>query len=529
MTERTYVAVDLKSFYASSECADRHLDPLTTNLVVADTTRTEKTICLAVSPSLKAYGISGRARLFEVIQRVDAINTKRLYAYRNYLKAMNNPNYKTAQLGTESFFAQELEKDPSLKLSYIIAPPRMQRYEDISSLIYSIYLKYISSEDIIVYSIDEVFIDVTAYLSHYGMTAHELAMTMIREVLYTTGITATAGIGTNLFLAKVAMDIVAKHIPADKDGVRIAELDEQSFREQLWNHTPITDFWRVGNGYASKLEANNMFTMGDVALCSCGFDPVTGKQSDHYSEDLLFSLFGVAAETLIDHAWGYEPCTVDVIKAYKPENKSISSGQVLKEPYKYEKAKLIVKEMTDLLVLDLVKKDLMTDKIVLTIGYDAASLTQPGIKYTGSVVKDRYGRIIPKHAHGTESLKNYIGGNGYSSSTADIMKAVMVLFDRIVDHSLLVKRVNIVAANVRKVKEAMEEISCEQLDIFTDYAALEKRREADEKKRKEEHDLQLAMIEIKDKYGKNAILKGMNFVEGGTTIERNDQIGGHRA
>lgn len=527
----TYVAIDLKSFYASSECADRCLDPLTTNLVVADLSRTEKTICLAVSPSLKAYGIPGRARLFEVIQKVKAVNAKRLIAYRNYLKLRHNPDYKTAQLGTESFNANALASDPSAKLGYIVAPPRMQRYEDVSSLIYSIYLKYVSAEDIIVYSIDEIFADVTNYLDLYRMTAHELAMTMIREVLYTTGITATAGIGTNLFLAKVAMDIVAKHCQPDKDGVRIAELNEQSFREQLWDHAPITDFWRVGSGYCKKLATYGMYTMGDVALCSVGLDPSTGRPSNYYSEDFLFQLFGVNAEVLIDHAWGREPCDVEVVKNYRSDSKSISSGQVLKEPYNYEKTKLIVKEMTDLLVLDLVKKGLMTDQIILTVCYDRESLTRPGIHYTGPIVKDHYGRPIPKHAHGTANLKGVVTNpNGYTSSTVEIMKAAMALFEKIVNKDLLSRRINIVAGRVKPAEEvANEEPVYEQLDIFTDYAALEKKREEDKKKLEEEHNLQLALLKIKSKYGKNAILKGMNLEEGGTTIERNGQIGGHRS
>lgn len=517
----TYIAIDLKSFYASVECADRHLDPLTTNLVVADITRTEKTICLAVSPSLKAYGISGRARLFEVIQKVKEINSMRLKAYRNHLKSLNNPDYKTAELNMESYNAKALANDLSLKLSYIVAPPRMQRYEDISSFIYSIYLKYISSDDIIVYSIDEIFADVTNYLELYHMTAHDLAMTMIREVLYETGITATAGIGTNLYLAKVAMDIVAKHCSPDKNGVRIAELTEQTYREKLWTHTPITDFWRVGRGYSKKLAENNMFTMGDVALCSVGLNPFNGEASDLYTEDLLFKLFGVNAEILIDHAWGYEPCTVENVKSYKSDNKSISSGQVLKEPYDYEKARLIVKEMTDLIVLDLAQKELMTNKIALTAGYDHESLTQSYIHYTGPVVKDYYGRDIPKHAHGTENLKEY------TCSTAIISDAVLKLFDEIINHDLLIRRINIVMCNVKNAKEINNnEAIYEQLSIFTDYENLKKENPEQQIK---EHELQLALLKLKRKYGKNSVLKGMNYEKGGTTIERNSQIGGHKA
>lgn len=535
-SDRIYIAIDLKSFYASAECADRNLNPLTTNLVVADLSRTEKTICLAVSPSLKAHGISGRARLFEVVQRVKEVNAARLAAYRQRLCAIHKgdpsagSDWSNADFTSESFSAPALEEDPSLKLSYIVAPPRMARYEEVSTQIYSIYLKYIAPEDIIVYSIDEVFIDATSYLSTYSMSAHELAMTMIREVLYTTGITATAGIGTNLYLAKIAMDIVAKHAPADKDGVRIAEIDEISYRKLLWTHRPLTDFWRIGPGYRSKLEEYGMYTMGDVARCSVGQDP-GGRPSNYYTEDLLYRLFGVNAEILIDHAWGWEPCTVDLIRDYKPDSKSISSGQVLKEPYTFGKARLVMKEMTDLLVLELVDKGICTDQIVLTVGYDRESLTRPGISYRGPVVKDHYGRRIPKHAHGTVNLKEYTADNsGFTSSTAEIMQAVLHLFDQIVNKDLLVRRMNITANHVFPVNELKNSTeNYEQLDLFTDYAALKEKQAEEKARREKEHSLQLAMLKVKKKYGKNAMLKGMNLEKGATAVERNGQIGGHRA
>lgn len=498
----TYLCIDLKSFYASVECVTRGLDPLTTNLVVADVGRTEKTICLAVTPSLKAYGIPGRARLFEVIQKVEQINRQRKY---------NAPHHK---LNCESYNADMLARNPSLALSYIAAPPRMAYYMEYSTRIYEVYMKYIAPEDIVVYSIDEVFMDVTDYLNTYKLSAHDLAMKIILDVLDTTGITATAGIGTNLFLCKVAMDIMAKHIPADENGVRIAELDEMSFRKNLWSHRPLTDFWRVGNGYANKLEVNGMFTMGDVARRS-----IT-------DEDLLYKLFGKNAELLIDHAWGWEPCTIEAIKAYKPSTNSLGSGQVLHCPYKAEKAKLVLREMADLLVLDLVSKGLVTDQIVITVGYDIENLTDPKIKekYHGEITTDHYGRKIPKQAHGTINI------DGYTSSTKKILAAVSELFDRIVDKSLLVRRLNITATRVVDEASApQKDDGYEQLDIFTDYDALQRKREQEQAELERERKMQQAILTIKKKFGKNAILKGMNLEEGATAKDRNEQIGGHKA
>jgi len=502
-----YIAIDLKSFYASVECIERRLDPLTTNLVVADASRTEKTICLAVSPSLKSYGIPGRARLFEVVQRVKEVNVQR----RN--KAPHR------QFTGSSYSAPELAEHPELELSYITAPPRMAFYLDYSTVIYHTYLKYIAPEDIHVYSIDEVFMDVTHYLKTYGMTPKELASTMIRDVLDSTGITAAAGIGTNLYLCKVAMDIVAKHVEPDEHGVRIADLDEIRYRKLLWNHRPLTDFWRVGHGYQKKLEAAGLFTMGDIARCSLGGD------TDYHNEDLLYDMFGVNAELLIDHAWGWEPTTMDLIKSYKPETNSISSGQVLQCPYDAEKGKLIVREMTDLLVLDLVEKKLVTDQMVLTIGYDIDNLTDAKIRnsYKGDVTIDHYGRKVPKHAHGTANL------NRQTSSTQIIIDAVMDLYDRIINPCLLIRRVTVAANHLVDESQAKEAEQFEQLDLFTDYAALERERKEEEERLSRERRLQEAMLSVKKKFGKNAILKGMNLKEGATAIERNRQIGGHKA
>ncbi len=512
MGERTYIAIDLKSFYASCECAERNLDPLTTNLVVADESRTEKTICLAVSPSLKAYDISGRARLFEVIRQVEAVNRNRLRLAVQSGKIKKNDAGQYEFSGA-SFDAEALNADPSLELSYITAPPRMRLYEEYSSRIYSIYLKYISAEDIVVYSIDEVFMDVTGYLAAYNMSAHELAMTMIRDVLYETGITATAGIGTNLYLAKICMDIVAKHSPADKDGVRIAEIDERKYRELLWTHRPLTDFWRIGGGISRKLEAMHLYTMGDVARASL----------DQYMESRLYKVFGINAELIIDHAWGWEPTTIPVIKSYKPSAKSISSGQVLKEPYSFEKGRLIVHEMMELLSLDLVRKGVVTKKITLTVGYDRMSLAgEQGYNYSGPVTRDYYGRLVPKHAHGTENLDHY------TSSSQLMCAAVLRLYDRIVDPELLLRRMYVVAEGVILRKEIPEEEPV-QLDFFTDPEQQEKERIEAKKAEEREHRLQEATLKIHAKYGKNALLKGMNFLEGGTTIERNGQIGGHKA
>lgn len=507
MENRIFLCIDLKSFYASVECIERGLDPMTTNLLVADASRTEKTICLAVSPSLKSYGISGRARLFEAVQQVKIANAERI---------RKAPGRKFTG---ESYDAVELANHPELALSYITAPPRMAHYMEHSTKIYNVYLKYIAPEDIHVYSIDEVFIDLTHYLSTAGLNAHDFARKIIKDVLQTTGITATAGIGTNMYLAKVAMDIMAKRIPADEDGVRIAELDEMSYRQQLWDHRPLTDFWRVGRGYAKKLEENGLFTMGDVARCS------VGKPNEHYNEDLLYKLFGVNAELLIDHAWGWEPCTIAEIKQYKPTSNSLGSGQVLHCPYDFEKAKLIVREMIDLLVLDLVDKGLVTDQIVLTVGYDIENLTDPKRRkaYTGPVTTDHYGRQIPKHAHGTANIGRQ------TSSTKLITDATMELYDRIVNPNLLVRRLNISANHVVPEDSVSKEAPIEQLDLFTDYEALEKQREEENVALEREKKMQQAMLSIKKKFGKNAILKGMNLQEGATAKDRNQQIGGHKA
>lgn len=505
--QKTYIAIDLKSFYASVECKERNRDPLTTNLVVADKSRTEKTICLAVSPSLKSYGIPGRPRLFEVAQKVKEANNTRRW------KALNRTFTGSSDDSTE------LNANPALEIDYIVAPPRMAYYLEYSTKIYSVYLKYIAPEDIFPYSIDEVFIDATNYLNTYQMTARELAMTMIQDVLKTTGITATAGIGTNMYLCKIAMDIVAKHIEPDKDGVRIAELDEMSYRRKLWNHRPLTDFWRVGKGYAKKLEEHGLFTMGDIARCSIG------KSNELYNEELLYKLFGINAELLIDHAWGYEPCTMEQVKAYKPETNSVCSGQVLHCPYDYEKAKLIVKEMTDQMVLDLVDKGLVTDQLVLTIGYDIENLSNPNLKYQykGEVTIDRYGRKVPKHAHGTANLEKK------TSSTRLITNAVMDLYDRIVDEHLLVRRITITANKLVDEKSVKQEDEYQQLDLFTDYEAQRKKQAEEEEKLERERRMQEAMLSIKKKFGKNAVLKGMNLEEGATAKDRNEQIGGHKA
>ena len=483
---RRYIAIDLKSFYASVECIDRGLNPMTTNLVVADKSRTSKTICLAVSPSLKSYGIPGRPRLFEVIQKVNEINS-----YRKKGDAID----------------------------YIVATPRMAKYMEVSAQIYKIYLKYIAPEDIHVYSIDEVFIDATDYLNVYQMTARELAVTMIKDVLTTTGITATAGIGTNLYLCKVAMDIVAKHIEADEDGVRIAELDEMSYRRQLWNHRPLTDFWRVARGYAKKLEAAGLYTMGDVARCSLG------GTKDYYNEDLLYKMFGINAELLIDHAWGWEPCRMCDIKAYKPDSNSMGAGQVLQCPYTFEKARIVVREMTDALALDMVDKGLMTNQLVLTVGYDIENMTDPDRRrqYKGEITTDHYGRRIPKHAHGTENIDKY------TSSSTILINAASDLYDRIVDKNLLVRRINVTANKVVDEKTAEKEREYQQLDIFSYCESLNDRQDKESEELQRERHMQEAMLNIKKKYGKNAILKGMNFQEGSTARERNNQIGGHKA
>ena len=486
MQPRTYIAIDLKSFYASVECAARGLDPLLTNLVVADASRTEKTICLAVSPSLKAYGIPGRARLFEVVQQVKKINDARL---------RKAPGRRFSGVAT---YDPDVKSDPSKALGYLIAPPRMRHYMETSAKIYNIYLKYVSSEDIHVYSVDEVFIDATQYLRIYGLSAHDLAMKMVRNVLSETGITATAGIGTNMYLAKIAMDIEAKHSDPDRDGVRIAALDEMSFRRKYWDHRPLTDFWRIGHGLARRLEEGGMMTLGDVARRS-----LTNPES-------LYRMFGVNAELLIDHAWGWEPCLISDIKAYRPDEHSLSNGQVLSEPYTFAKARVVALEMTDLLVMEMVSKKLVADQMVLTVGYDTESLSDKTVaaKYHGPVTNDWYGRPVPKPAHGSVNLGRQ------TSSTDLIMKAMGELFDRTVDRNLLVRRMYVVANHIVD-ENAADGV---QLDLFEEEPDMERERSRQE-----------AILEIRRKFGKNAILKGMNFEEGATAKDRNKQIGGHKA
>ncbi|OXN00902.1 Y-family DNA polymerase [Bifidobacterium vansinderenii] len=527
---RTYIAIDLKSFYASVECVSRGLDPLTTNLVVADVSRTEKTICLAVSPSLKAYGLPGRARLFEVVQKMREVNAdRRLHAPGRHL------------IG-ESTNANELATNPNLAAGYIAAKPRMAHYLECSANIYGIYLKYAAAEDIHVYSIDEVFIDATRYLRAAGMNAHALARIIVRDILNQTGITATAGIGTNLYLAKVAMDIVAKHMPADRDGVRVAELDEHSYRRLLWNHTPLTDFWRVGRGYAKKLQAHGLNTMGDIARCSLG------RASDYYNEDLLYRLFGVNAELLIDHAWGWEPCTIADIQAYKPADTSISSGQVLQQPYDHAHARLVVKEMTDLLVLEMVSKRMETDRVTLAIGYDASNVRDAAdghgpAKSPGPTKTDWYGRTVPKPVHGSADLGDY------TSSTRRILDAMTGIYDRIVDPALSVRRITVVVERLHEIGTPMPKgHRYEQPDLFSDGGNTSESGQttevvaggavagtsaashaADRASEQREHDIQQSLIDIKRKFGKNAILKGMNLEEGATGRLRNSQIGGHAA
>ena len=501
MSDRTYIAIDLKSFYASVECQDRGLDPLNTNLVVADPSKTEKTICLAVTPSLKSYGIPGRARLFEVVQKVREAN------------ALRRSHAPGGQFSGKSCFRSELKADPALELDYIIAPPQMAHYMEVSTRIFNIYSSFVSPEDMHVYSIDEVFIDATPYLGVYGMNAREFAMKLIREVLAKTGITATAGIGPNLYLCKIAMDVEAKHIPADRDGVRIAELDEMSYRRKYWDHRPLTDFWRVGRGISKRLERMGIHTMGDIAEVSVR------------NEDLLYREFGVNAELLIDHAWGWEPCRISDIKGYVPENNSISSGQVLSCPYTFIKGRLIVREMTDLLVLDLVEKKLVTDQMVLTVVYDVENLTDPERRkaYKGPIVTDIYGREMPKQAHGSINLPSP------TSSTRRITDAVTELYERIVDPNLLVRRAYVVANHVVREDLAVPKEEAQQLDLFTDYAAEEEKQKAEEKELERERRRQEAILSIKKKYGKNAMLRGMNLEEGATTIERNGTVGGHKA
>lgn len=504
---RSYIAIDLKSFYASVECIERGLNPMTTNIVVADAERSEKTICLAVSPSLKSHGISGRPRLFQVVQRINAINAERK------CKAPGG------RFTGSSFDDNVIASSPEYSVDYIVAPPRMAKYMEVSTEIYNIYLKYIAPEDIHVYSIDEVFIDATDYLKTYNMSPRELAMIMIKDVLDTTGITATAGIGTNLYLCKVAMDIEAKHIEPDKDGVRIAELDEMSYRRKLWDHRPLTDFWRIGKGYAEKLEKIGLYTMGDIARCSLG------GPGEYFNEDMLYRMFGVNAELLIDHAWGWEPCRISDIKGYKPRNRSIGSGQVLHEPYTYEKAGIVVREMIDALSLDLVEKGLVTNQLVLTIGYDIANLSNPRLsaQYRGQVSTDRYGRSIPKHAHGTENLQRK------TSSSQVLADAMMNLYRRITDKNLLIRRIAMSANRVTDEKCMEEKPEFQQLDFFTDYKALQQQMEEEKSRLQEERQMQETLLNIKKKFGKNAVLKGMSLQEGATARDKNNQIGGHKA
>lgn len=505
MADKTYLAIDLKSFYASVECVERGLDPLTTNLVVADLSRTEKTICLAVTPSLKAYGISGRARLFEVVERVKQVNADRLRKAPGHAFTGSSSN------------DPELKSHPELALDYLVAPPRMKLYMDYSARVFEVYLKYIAPEDIHPYSIDEVFMDVTNYLSTYGLSPRGIAERMIQDVLKTTGITATAGIGSNLYLCKVAMDIVAKRIKPDQNGVRIASLNEHSYRRLLWDHRPLTDFWRVGRGYARKLEAHGLHTMGDIVRCS------VGKPSDYYNEKLLYQLFGVNAELLIDHAWGWEPCTIADIKAYKPEFNSIGSGQVLQEPYSFTKARLVVCEMADQLALDLVDKGLATKQLTLTVGYDRENLQDPERRkrYHGAVTRDPYGREIPKHAHGTVNLEMS------TASAKALIDAAASLFDRVVNQELLIRRLNLTAVRVLPVGSVGDAHSCEQLDLFSNFGPAAEARKRQNAALARERKIQAAMLDIKKKYGKNAILKGMNLEDGATARERNRQVGGH--
>ncbi|WP_223851956.1 Y-family DNA polymerase [Bifidobacterium myosotis] len=568
---RAYIAIDLKSFYASVECHDRGLDPLTTHLVVADETRTDKTICLAVSPSLKAYGIPGRARLFEAKQRLGTVNAER---------AAKLPG---GRFVGESCDARDLARSPALKASMVIARPRMAHYLKVSGRIYGIYLKYAAPEHIHVYSIDEVFIDATPYLRALGMTPHEMARAVVKDILENTGITATAGIGTNLYLAKIAMDVVAKHMPADRDGVRVAELDEMSYRRLLWDHRPLTDFWRVGRGYARKLEHAGLLTMGDIARCS------VGRASDYYNEDLLYRMFGVNAELLIDHAWGWEPCTIADIKSYEPDAHSTSIGQVLTGPADWQTARLITKEMADALALDLVGKGVRTNRLTLAVGYDIASLDpaklddceSPGLRrlaeraardYQGPVVRDHYGRTVPKPAVGS------IGLGDFTASSNRIRMAMTMLFERIADPLLMVRRLTVIADDLATPEELAAGKRYEQLDLFdglevdgedrngsvssgatavADSEMSDMEGETVKTVRgttvgtmtgvpsgcgdgglagrriggavaDEEH-IERTLLNIKQRFGRNAVVKAMDMEKGATGIERNMQIGGHRA
>ncbi len=506
-SNRTYIAIDLKSFYASVECLERGLDPLNTNLVVADASRTEKTICLAVSPSLKKFGISGRARLFEAIQSIKEANAKRR------LKAPQR------RLVGESHFEDELNRLPQLAIGYIAAPPRMAMYMAYSAKIYDVYLRYVAPEDIHVYSIDEVFMDITQYLATTQLTPYDFAKRILIDVLQTVGMTATAGIGTNLYLCKIAMDILAKHVVPDADGVRIAQLDEITYRKELWSHQPLTDFWRVGRGYSKKLNDHQLYTMGDIARCSLE------------NEALLYNLFGINAELLIDHAWGWEPCTIADVRAYKPSNKSTGAGQVLHRPYPFKSARIIVQEMTDTLVLDLVEKGLVTDQLVLTIGYDISNLSGGGKNayhgamknYQGEIKTDYYGRQVPKHGHGTVNLKQM------TSSTGLIMAAVLGLYDEITDPNLLIRRINLAAGRLSEATKLTQQAQYVQLDFFTDFDNYIEKEAAQAERLERENKLQKTVIELKKKFGKNAVLKGTNLQEDANAKDRNNQIGGHKA
>ena len=498
---RTYIAIDLKSFYASVECVERELDPFDANLVVADESRTEKTICLAVSPALKSFGVPGRPRLFEVIQKVREINNER------------RKKAPGGRFSGKSSSLSELLEDPSLELDYIVAKPQMAKYMQMSTHIFEIYMRYVSAEDTHVYSVDEIFIDATSYLKLYKINAHDFTMKLVKAVVDETGITATAGIGSNMYLAKIAMDIVAKKMPADKDGVRIAQLDEQSYRRLLWDHRPITDFWRIGHGYARRLASAGMYTMGDVARCS------------FHNEDILYKMFGVNAELLIDHAWGWEPCSIKEIKEYKTENNSISQGQVLSRPYTFEEGRLIAREMTDLLSLDLVRKRLKTDQMVLTVGYDTECLTDPNLrkKYTGALEIDRYGRYVPKMAHGSINL------SGYISSSGEIIEAVTKLYEKIVLKDLLVRRMYVVANHVKPEELAVQKEPEEQIDIFSMLKSDAEEKAVEETERNEDRAQQEAVLAIRDRFGKNAIFRGMDLQDAATARERNAQVGGHKA
>ncbi|MBQ7951336.1 MAG: DNA methylase [Clostridia bacterium] len=501
MKEKTYLCIDLKSFYASVECIERGLDPMKTNLVVADKSRTEKTICLAVTPPLKEYGISGRARLFEVVSQIKKANETRLN------KAPDH------QFTGESYLTEELSQNLALSVGYLIAPPRMAHYMKYSTRIYDVYLKYIAHDDILVYSIDEVFMDITNYLPRYKMSAHDLAMTILRDVLKTTGITATAGIGTNLYLAKIAMDITAKKMKPDKDGVRIAALDELSYRRQLWEHQPLTDFWRIGSGIAKKLEANRMYCMGDIARASLS----------PYGREKLKKLFGINAKFLIDHAWGYEPTTIAQAKAYVPETKSICTAQVLSEPYSFELARLVLWEILENLALDLVEKKLLTDQLTLTVGYDVENIRQRNKNYQGEITTDRYGRKTPKHAHTTVNLKQQ------TSSGKLLCDAVLKAYDEIVDKNLTIRRLSVSANRLISESDVNEEKNFQQLDFFSDYQKQVNETEQTAKLLKKERKIQETVINIKSRYGKNAIMKGANLQKGATQKDRNSRIGGHKA